>query len=183
MRWITEIEPSYNRYSTTYQSDFDHFQPVQSNSLLLPILEGLTWPDTLPQRLLSAGGGAIGGTIVNGGGEIASWPTLDDLFTLPIIRLKYYKKLYAKLLKSTQPGRSDHELLVGANVKLDSLLSKCEIAKSRIVGQDINSSSEKGKGRSSNAGLGEEEIGMGKLKINSERNSAESTGVPESSGS
>ena len=56
--------------------------------------------------------------------------TMDGLFALPQIRLKYYKKLYARLLKSTQPGRSDHKLLVGANEKLDGLLEK---AKQRIA--------------------------------------------------
>ena len=50
--------------------------------------------------------------------------TLDSLFALPHIRLKYYKKLYSRLLKSTQPGRSDYRLLVGANEKLDELVDK-----------------------------------------------------------
>lgn len=50
--------------------------------------------------------------------------TLDSLFALPHLRLKYYKKLYSRLLKSTQPGRSDHRLLVRANEKLDQLVEK-----------------------------------------------------------
>lgn len=50
------------------------------------------------------------------------YPTLDVLFSLPLERLQYFKKLYGKLLKSTQPGKSDHNLLVGANEKLDWLL-------------------------------------------------------------
>lgn len=49
--------------------------------------------------------------------------TLDDLFLLPKGRLKYYKKLYNRLLRSTSPGRSDHRLLTGALEKLDKLLS------------------------------------------------------------
>lgn len=49
--------------------------------------------------------------------------TLDDLFLLPRERLKYYRKLYSRLLKSTTPGRSDHRLLTGALEKLDQLLA------------------------------------------------------------
>ncbi|KAF7320401.1 hypothetical protein MKEN_00824900 [Mycena kentingensis (nom. inval.)] len=52
--------------------------------------------------------------------EVPTW-TLDGLFLLPKARLKYYRKLYARLLKSTTPGRSDHRLLVGALDKLDRL--------------------------------------------------------------
>jgi hypothetical protein len=63
-------------------------------------------------------------------------PTIDSLFALPLERLHYYQKLYAKLLKSTQPGRSDHRLLVGANEKLDSLLIKGEASIERLVGSD-----------------------------------------------
>jgi len=45
---------------------------------------------------------------------------------LPHGRLKYYKKLYGRLLKSTAPGRSDHRLLVGAMEKLERLLATVE---------------------------------------------------------
>jgi hypothetical protein len=49
--------------------------------------------------------------------------TLDELFLLPMGRLKYFKKLYGRLLKGTQPGRSDHKLLADAAEKLDKLLT------------------------------------------------------------
>jgi hypothetical protein len=49
--------------------------------------------------------------------------TLDELFLLPMGRLKYFKKLYGRLLKRTQPGRSDHKLLADAAEKLDKLLT------------------------------------------------------------
>lgn len=49
--------------------------------------------------------------------------TLDDLFLLPKGRLRYYRKLYSRLLKSTTPGRSDHRLLTTALEKLDALVS------------------------------------------------------------
>lgn len=49
--------------------------------------------------------------------------TLDELFLLPMRRLKYFKKLYGRLLKGTQPGRSNHKLLADAAEKLDKLLA------------------------------------------------------------
>lgn len=52
--------------------------------------------------------------------------TLNGLFLLPKGRLRYYRKLYSRLLKSTTPGRSDHRLLTGAIDKLDHLLSVLE---------------------------------------------------------
>lgn len=61
--------------------------------------------------------------------------TLDDLFLLPKARLRYYKKLYGRLLKSTAPGRSDHRLLVGALDSLDKLLDTLDSRASIKVGQ------------------------------------------------
>ena len=58
-------------------------------------------------------------------GEPPIW-TLDALFLLPKARLKYYRKLYSRLLKSTTPGRSDHKLLIGALDKLDRLMATLE---------------------------------------------------------
>jgi len=48
--------------------------------------------------------------------------TLDELFLLPKGRLKYFKKLYGRLLKGAQPGRSDYKLLASAAETLDKLL-------------------------------------------------------------
>lgn len=52
--------------------------------------------------------------------------TLDRLFLQPRARLKYYKKLYSRLLKSTKPGRSDHNLLLSATETLDRLFHRVE---------------------------------------------------------
>lgn len=48
--------------------------------------------------------------------------SLDELFLLPKNRLKYYRKLYSRLLKSTVPGREDHRLLTGTLEKVEKLL-------------------------------------------------------------
>ncbi|GAA6060094.1 hypothetical protein JCM10212_003502 [Sporobolomyces blumeae] len=119
MRWISDIEPAYSRYGSTLSVDFDTYAPVQSNSKLGPILSGLAWPNSLPSP--------------------DQYPrtdpqvTLDRLFELPVHRIRYYKKLYAKLLRSTQEGRSDHALLVSANEKLAKLEQLAEEGRKRGV--------------------------------------------------
>lgn len=119
MRWITDIEPAYSRYGSTLLLDFDSYPPVQSNPKLAPILSSLPWPSTLP----SFDQYNLGSPQV----------TLDRLFELPVHRIRYYKKLYAKLLRSTQEGRSDHALLVTANEKLAKLEQLAEEGKARSV--------------------------------------------------
>lgn len=140
MRWITEIEPSYTRYATTFQSDFDTFDAVQNNVALSEILQTLDWPATLslPSNTALSQTSDISSPSTSSSAPAlatpsAPKPTLDTLFTLPHSRAKYYKKLYAKLLKSTQVGRSDHDLLVNANQKLDKLLIRMDDAKLRSV--------------------------------------------------
>ena len=62
---------------------------------------------------------------------------MDALFLLPKLRLKYYKKLYSRLLKSTVPGRSDYNLLLGALDKLDRLLETLEMQEQLKVGSSL----------------------------------------------
>lgn len=115
MRWIDDLEAPYCRYCENYFSDFDTWPAVQSNSRLGQLLAEIsTSTDADGQPKVFSDKKHQPGQL---------W-TLDSLFALPQHRLKYYKKLYARLLKSTNPGRSDHRLLVGANEKLDELLEK-----------------------------------------------------------
>ncbi|CDZ97091.1 Invasion-inducing protein TIAM1/CDC24 and related RhoGEF GTPases [Phaffia rhodozyma] len=113
MRWIDDMEPAYSRYATCYLTAFDTYAPVQSNPNLAGILTDISQTLQEPPPSISPDG---------------AW-TLDCFFVLPYNRLRYYKKLYSRLLKSTQPGRSDHGLLVGANDRLNALLEK---TKSRL---------------------------------------------------
>lgn len=85
---------------------FDSYAPILRNTLLPGILvdiSGLTPPPP----------------------PLTAW-SLDALFILPYSRLRYYRKLYARLLRSTKEGRSDHRLLVVANQRLDGLVSQTE---------------------------------------------------------
>lgn len=111
MRWTDELEPAYTRYVTVLHHGFDLAPPVRNNPNVQPILTSL--PGS---------------------------PTLDSLFEIPLNRVRYYKRLYAKLLRGSQPGRSDHKLLTAANEKLDSLLRRGEIAIRRPI--DIPDESE-----------------------------------------
>ncbi len=115
MKWIDDLEAPYSRFCDTFLADFDAWSTVQSNPRLPKLLDEVS-----------------GATDAEGKPVVFSdrkrdpnepW-TLDGLFALPHLRLKYYKKLYSRLLKSTQPGRSDHRLLVGANEKLDDLVDR-----------------------------------------------------------
>lgn len=62
--------------------------------------------------------------------------SIDGLFILPYRRLRYYKKLYSKLLQSTQPGRSDHQHLSAANDKIVELMSACVASQQHSVLDD-----------------------------------------------
>ena len=85
---------------------FDSYTPISHNTLLPGILTDISnlCPPTPP---------------------LTAW-SLDALFILPYTRLRYYRKLYARLLRSTKEGRSDHRLLVVANQRLDALVSMAE---------------------------------------------------------
>lgn len=81
---IDDMEPAYKRYGTTYLSAFDSWEPVQSNATLHTILADVS---------AQLGAPPPGPSAVDG-----KW-SLDAFFILPYQRLRYYKKLYARLLK------------------------------------------------------------------------------------
>ncbi|ORX34393.1 hypothetical protein BD324DRAFT_643385 [Kockovaella imperatae] len=106
MRWIDDLEPSYSKYCSTFMSGFDSYEAVTRNVLLPNILTDIS-------------------TISTPTPPLSTW-SLDALFILPYARLRYYRKLYARLLRSTKEGRSDHKLLVTANQRLEALVSEVE---------------------------------------------------------
>jgi hypothetical protein len=106
MRWIDDLEPAYHKYASAYLGGFDSYAGVTRNALLPDILADISSSNPPPAPL-------------------EQW-TLDALFLLPFGRLRYYRKLYARLLRSTKEGRSDHRLLVTANQRLESLVERVE---------------------------------------------------------
>ncbi|KAI0094766.1 hypothetical protein BDY19DRAFT_914501 [Irpex rosettiformis] len=112
MKWIEDLDAPYTKYAANFCCGYDAWEPVQSNERLRTTLAMFSANNPPPSTE-----------------EHPSHPplwTLDALFILPKHRLKYYRKLYSRLLKSTTPGRSDHKLLSSALDKLDSLLNTLE---------------------------------------------------------
>ncbi|KAF8332387.1 uncharacterized protein EI90DRAFT_3055471 [Cantharellus anzutake] len=120
MRWIDDLQVPYTKYCDGFVTGFDEWEPVQSNANLHPVLIEVS--STVPPSSIS--------TTADD-----TW-TLDALFLTPANRMKYYKKLYSRLLKSTQPGRSDHTMLLNANERLVQLLERLSSRTSLIVGSE-----------------------------------------------
>jgi hypothetical protein len=114
---VEDLEGPYSKYCDAFATGFDQWDVIQNNTKLPPILAELSTAIPPPPNT-----------------EPPIW-TLDALFLLPRTRLKYYKKLYARLLKSTNPGRSDHRLLMNATETLDTLFVRAESRLDVIVGQ------------------------------------------------
>ncbi|ODN96427.1 hypothetical protein L198_04141 [Cryptococcus wingfieldii CBS 7118] len=107
MRWIDDLEPAYLMYTSNFLTGFDTYPPVSANAALPGILEEMS-ASSKPVPPLDR------------------W-TLDALFVLPYTRLRYYRKLYTRLLRSTKEGRKDHGLLMAANDRLDKLAETVEL--------------------------------------------------------
>ncbi|KAG6897345.1 hypothetical protein C0992_002271 [Termitomyces sp. T32_za158] len=129
MRWIDDLKGPYSNYCSKYCCGFDFWEPIRSNAKLASILIAFSASNPPPSSAVAS--------------SATSPPTwsLDDLFLLPKARLKYYKKLYGRLLRSTAPGKSDHKLLVGALETLDQLLATLESRSSIRVGNPDAASS------------------------------------------
>ncbi|CAJ0845363.1 3995_t:CDS:2 [Entrophospora sp. SA101] len=54
---------------------------------------------------------------------------------MPLKRLHYYKKLYMRLLRGSEPGRKDYNLLAEANTHIDALI---ELEKKHAKGSNID---------------------------------------------
>lgn len=96
----------YTNYCQQYLSGFDTWESVQSNPRLPSVLESFSTSNPPPPGS-------------------PDW-TLDALFVLPRARIKYYQKLYNRLLKNSGKGKSTDKMLVSAVEKLDRLMSMLE---------------------------------------------------------
>jgi hypothetical protein len=106
---IDDLEAPYTVYSERYCIGFDSWEPVRKNARLPDVMAAFS--ATVPPPSISSADP-----------DSSVW-TLDELFLLPKGRLRYFRKLYRQLLKATQPGRNDYQVLAGASEKLDKLLS------------------------------------------------------------
>ncbi|KZT05969.1 uncharacterized protein LAESUDRAFT_750365 [Laetiporus sulphureus 93-53] len=112
MGWAEELEQPYASYSSNYLTGFDLWEPVQANDRVRTVLAmfSSSYPPSLPP------------SSPEHPPDPPIWK-LDGLFLLPQSRLKYYHRLYSRLLKSSAPGKGDHELLSKAVAKVEKLLN------------------------------------------------------------
>ncbi|KAJ9105444.1 hypothetical protein QFC21_001815 [Naganishia friedmannii] len=106
MQWVEDLIGPYTRYASIYLSGYDHFSSVANNQRLPGILAAIS--QALPPVP-----------------PLGTW-TLDALFRLPYLRLRYYRRLYSKLLASATEGRSDYNMLKVAGDKLNTIVSAVE---------------------------------------------------------
>ncbi|CAG8465277.1 4206_t:CDS:10 [Ambispora gerdemannii] len=107
MIWVDDMEAPYTQYCQHFIKGFDSWPMIEEH-------------ETLQQ------------TLIRIAAERNRPVSLDFFFEMPLTRLQYYKKLYMRLLKSTAPGRSDHQLLFSANQRLDILIDMERQARTHI---------------------------------------------------
>ncbi|KAL1920482.1 uncharacterized protein VTP21DRAFT_859 [Calcarisporiella thermophila] len=106
MQWVDEMEYPYTKYCKEFSRGLDMMDQVINNSKLQQKLKAIS-----SQKFHEV--------------------TLDYLFNLPLERLYEYKNLYSRLYQSSQPGRTDHDLLFKANQRLDSVLRLANMAREK----------------------------------------------------
>lgn len=106
MHWVDTLQGPYTHYLDVYTPHLDSRPDIVHHVRLQSVLQNTN--RQIPRNDYPSG-----------------W-TLDRFFELPIVRLVFYKKLYGRLLRNAQPGRSDHTLLLTANEKLDALNERAQ---------------------------------------------------------
>ncbi|CAO3676192.1 unnamed protein product [Umbelopsis ramanniana] len=97
MQWVNEMEAPYANYSRSFISNLNDRQDIVGRPSVKAALYALS---------------------VQHSYEI----TMESLVNAPIQRMLYYKILYGRLLETTEPGRSDHQLLAQANQRIDTIM-------------------------------------------------------------
>ncbi|KAJ2962037.1 hypothetical protein NQZ79_g2800 [Umbelopsis isabellina] len=97
MHWVNEMEAPYANYSRSFINNLNDRQDIVGRPALKTVLQALSTQHSY---------------------EI----TMESLINAPIQRLLYYKILYSRLLETTEPGRSDHQLLAQANKRIDTIM-------------------------------------------------------------
>ena len=97
---VDQLDVPYTTYCSSYLAGFDTWEPVTSNQRLPGVLSAFSESNPPPVS--------------------ETW-TLDTLLALPRTRIRYYQKLYNRLLKNSAPGRSTDKKLIEANEKLERL--------------------------------------------------------------
>ncbi|CAH1762516.1 11372_t:CDS:10 [Entrophospora sp. SA101] len=101
MTWVNDMEKPYTNFCKNYKGGFDQWPEIKENTNLQQTLNDMS----IQRNQLV---------------------TLDCFFEMPIYRLYYYKKFYLRLLKSTDPEKSDHDPLENANKRIDDIIKLIE---------------------------------------------------------
>ncbi|KAF0445502.1 GEF1 protein [Gigaspora margarita] len=115
MAWVDEMEEPYKNYCQKPRQGFNKREDIEENLVLQQTLNDISAENNQPV-------------------------SLDYFFDIPIKRLHYYKKLYMRLFKSTEPGRSDHIILASANERIDQIIKLEKQVKQSYLKNPINSS-------------------------------------------
>jgi hypothetical protein len=103
---VEDLSEPYERYASVFLTNFNSHPAITSNRKLDGILAAVS-------------------IALRPTPPLTQW-TIDALFLLPYSRLRYYHRLYDKLLMSASEGRSDHRMLQHATVKLNRIISSVE---------------------------------------------------------
>lgn len=180
MSWVDELEVPYGKYAQAVHANFDAIQGVVDNRALVSILAVVSESNPpSPAVLKNAPPSAARSSAAATGG----W-TLDTLFLLPYLRLRYYRRLYSRLLANSQPGRSDHRILSAANDRLQALLDEMERNRVRNV-MDLRDGSNRRPSSSSSSATGSaaaagKSLVPGRPHSNASQQSAASNGMQSS---
>ncbi|CAG8457990.1 8829_t:CDS:10 [Funneliformis mosseae] len=113
MGWVDDMVGPYTKYAENFRLGFDSWPEIEENSTLQQTLNDISAEKNQPV-------------------------SLDYFFDMPFKRLHYYKKLYMRLYRSTEPGRSDANLLLSANERIDFLLEMEEEIKGAVMTSSVS---------------------------------------------
>lgn len=99
---VEDLAAPYERYASIYLTNFNTYTAIVNNEKLSDILAKMS-------------------TISRPIPPLDRW-TIDTFFLLPYARLRYYRRMYEKLLKSATEGKSDHRMLQDALDSLDRIV-------------------------------------------------------------
>ncbi|CAG8491820.1 3994_t:CDS:10 [Rhizophagus irregularis] len=112
--WIDDMDDPYTKYVENFKLGFDSIPEIEENLNLQQTLNDISVEKNQPV-------------------------SLDYFFDMPLKRLYYYKKLYLRLYRSTEPGRADNSLLLAANERIDPAEDVVSSTVISSVSEDVSS--------------------------------------------
>ncbi|CAG8652666.1 776_t:CDS:2, partial [Acaulospora morrowiae] len=111
INWVDEMEGPYTKYCLKFQQCLDSLPEVERNIALQQALSDISAEMNIPV-------------------------SLDFFIDMPMKRIHYYKKLYSRMLNITEPGRSDNNVLLTVNNRIDALIDLEKQARTSIPSEE-----------------------------------------------